>query len=283
MPRAAGDGAYYVFRLYNQGTGRYDHNREIRLASVTTVIKATLAAPLLVGWSSRITRDHIAAVLGMLDLTEKDEDGMTALDYLSDGDLLYEFMVENRLMPDDVKEEGGEAGKENHAYLERLAAIALNVDDEAADRYAAATLEKSKNGWERAIAKWWLERQPTPVASEEMLFSLRYGFAGTIDLCLWDPETGEYSIVDLKCRGEGRTAYESDHVQTGAYAVAWEEMFGQPIKHRSVLVARSDGTYVEEPSFTDPADFLHLLHVWDDIKKAERNARLHRKQRREVK
>lgn len=265
MGRAAGSGTHYEFTLRNNSTGRYDRSRTIALPSVTTIIKQTLAAPALIAWTYRETRDIIASALSMVQDVASDEDGMSIMDIFTDADVLEEFLKENKLRPDDQVEAGGDLGTEGHDFMEQLAKAYLEVDEDAARRIAELIVLSHEQGHKLAIAKWWLERNPMVLASEAMVFSLRHGYAGTLDL-VWKNSDGEVVLTDLKNRKEGRGAYESDDIQTGAYKIAWQEMFGEVVNMRTVLVARADGTWVEEASTIDETVFLHLLEVWKGIK-----------------
>ena len=98
------------------------------------------------------------------------------------------------------------------------------------------------------------------------LLSLEHQFAGSTDL-IWRNNDGDLVVTDLKSRKAGLDAYESDHIQVGAYSIAYEEMTGQYVDKETVLVVRGDGTWDEYQSNLDNrAIFLSLVSVYNNLK-----------------
>ncbi len=273
MPRAAGSDSHYTFHLFNVNTGKHDRQTVIRIPSVTTIIGETLAKPMLVGWAYRTTRDHIAGLVSVLmeDQGLHYSDRMAAvIDMLTDADMLEEYLKENQLRPDDIKSEAADRGTIAHALLERLADAYLEADEVAAERIAKRTLASTKvSGWERAVADWWVQRYPRVVASEQKLISLKHGFIGTCDL-IYDSDEG-LTLTDLKSRKtqtrKVSDVYQSDHIQCGAYTIAWDETESRPIERTTVLVVREDGSWDEEATLLDAEGiFLDLLSAYEKLK-----------------
>lgn len=265
MARAAGSDSHYTFHLFNVSTGKHDRKTVIRIPSVTTIIGEVLAKPMLVGWAYRTTRDHIAGALAVMQANGFDTD--LILDTFTDGDMLEEYMKENKLRPDDIKSEAADRGTVAHALLERLATAYLEADEVAAERMAQRVLSSNKaSGWEQATAGWWLERYPRVVASEQKLISLKQGFIGTCDLIYTDDDD-LLTLTDLKSRKTDGYVYESDHIQCGAYTVAWDETNARHIDRTTVLVVREDGSWTEEETVLDaPGIFLDLLSAYEKLK-----------------
>jgi hypothetical protein len=268
MPRVAGDKPYYTFVLRNENTGRYHHNVSIKLPSVTTVIGATLAKPALVRWAYGSTRDAISGLVSVLVSNIQEADRADAipelLDMLTDADWLEETLKDNQLRPDDIKDIAGERGNVAHAWLEELCKVYL--DDQHGPEIAdQAALAVPSDSWHTGVSRWWRQAQPTVLESETVLYSLRHGFAGSVDL-VWIDAEGNLVITDLKSRGPERGVYESDHVQAGAYKIAYEEMSGTKVDRTSVLVVREDGSFEEESTTLPPTTFLHLLDVFKNLK-----------------
>lgn len=263
MPRAAGDTGGYEFRLYNKANGRYQTEIKIELVSVTTVIKATLVAPGLVHWAHNVTRDNIAGLVCVLQ--ESGLDPREILDLLSDSDWTKEYLTENRLMPMDVRDDAGDRGDSAHAFLDQLAQLSLREDEEAADTLAKRTLDLGRaDGFKRATAQWWIDCQPVVLGGEDFVYSLKHGFAGTYDL-LWN-QAGVVTLTDLKTRRDDLKAYESDHIQTGAYDIAREERTGRFVDRRTALIVHENGKYDEAEADIDRSAFLDLLHCYDKIR-----------------
>lgn len=281
MARLAGDKPGYTFVLRDENTGRYVEDVSITLPSPTTIIKRTLAAPQLVGWAYRTTRDNISGMVSVLTAPDMLRDnGRTVLtDVLADADELEAYLASNRLRPDDIKDEGAERGKEGHAYLEHLGRAYLTSGEEVAASIAASTLSNSTHstGWEQGIAQWWVDRNPRVVASEKVVWSLQgdESYCGSVDLIYMD-KYGDLVVTDLKTREakgscpikhrteeaarkcHGRVPYDSDHAQVCAYAQAYEEMTGEVVAYTSVLIVTDDGAYYEEET-TIPRDTFNSI------------------------
>src|SRR5678809_798241 len=203
MPRAAGSGTHYEFVLREAGTGNLLEDHTIRLPSVTTIIKAVLAAPALINWAYRqtvesveILHDHKA-----LDLEVDDLDAL---------------LEHAKLRPNAVRDSRGEEGSATHRYLERL----------------VATGGRARPSDEREIAlqRWYVSHGPRRASnvegSEVIVWSLAHEFSGTVDLIWWDHE-GQLTITDLKTRNSNaREGYVSDLAQVAAYKIAYEELTG---------------------------------------------------------
>ena len=268
MGRAAGDGSHYTFVLRNLSTGKYDSSATISLPSVTSVIGRVLAKPALIPWTYRETRDaisgmvavHLASSGGHPDTVDD------LLDVLADSDALEAYLASNQLRPQDQKDEAAVRGRKAHGALEKMAELALEQDGTAADALANRILDKPQSTpFDRASASWWLDREPEVVATETFLWSLQHGFAGTVDL-VWRDNEGALTITDLKSRKAGQPAWESDHIQVGAYSLIWEEQTGEKADKQSVLVVRADGTWDEYVSNVDnEAVFLDLLSVYKEL------------------
>lgn len=270
MGRAAGDGSHYTWVLRDLSTGKYDQSCTIALPSVTTIIGKILAKPALIGWTYRETRDAISGTVSTLLEAESEHPTIRddLLDLLSDPEMLEEYLKENGLRPEDQTKTAQARGKAAHATLERLANIALSDDDAAADALASRLLEKrTSTPYDRASAAWWVDRQPSVVATEARLMSLTWRYAGSTDL-VWRDNDGNLVLTDLKSRKAGQPSWESDHIQVAAYAIAWEEMGNPPIDRETVLVVREDGTWDEYESAVDNRGiFLDLLSAWQKMQR----------------
>lgn len=265
MGRIAGDSPNYTFVLRNDQTGRYIKDCVIELPSVTTVIRRVLAKPALLKWNHTQTRDIFVSLAMMV------EDGTLSvedfIDTFSDPDMASEYLKENGLRPEDVTDVASERGHTAHKHLERLAKLSLTDRDEQAD--IVAINERGGDPYIHAVSEWWLEEKPEVVAAEQVMFSTKLGYAGTVDL-VWK-RGGYYVIGDLKTRRAGLGPYESDFVQVGAYAALWNEKHpGQNILDGSVLLAQDDGTPLEAPVPDNYFDvFEHLLKAHDTMRRGE--------------
>lgn len=267
MGRAAGDGSHYTWVLRDLSTGKYDNSCTISLPSVTTIISKVLAKPQLVPWTYRETRDAISGLVNLF-ISTYPNDLDELIDVLADSDMLEAYLKENKLRPEDQTRDAQDRGKKAHSMLERMGELALSDDDSAADALAARILEKDTyTPFDKASAGWWLDRKPSVVASEERLMSLRYQYAGSTDL-IWRDSDGALVVSDLKSRKAHLDAYDSDHIQAAAYAIAFEEMTGQVVDRETAIIVRDDGTWDEYvPAFDARATWLSILDTYNNMQR----------------
>lgn len=187
---------------------------------------------------------------------------MSLIEIIEDADVLEEWLKLNKMRPEDLSREGMERGSREHETLEGLARTAFTEGLESAAEKAGRLREnKASTPWTRAIAEWWLTRLPQPLAAEQVVYQLEPhgGFAGSLDL-VYEGEDGR-TLMDLKTRKEGAEVYDSDRIQVAAYELAWTQNTGRPVDNKTILVARADGSWVEEESDVPGSVFLHLLAV----------------------
>lgn len=262
MARLAGSNPNYTFVLRDENTGRYVKDVTISLPSSTTIIKRTLANPALVSWAYRFTRDVISGVVSVF----ADESGSIdseVVDMLTDADWLEEFLKENRLRPNDIRDERGETGNKEHAVFERLAKASIE-DPDAAYVLAEKTLASPSSPYEEAIASWWLAEEPDVLFSEQVLPCLEHGYCGTVDLVARRADK-QIVVTDLKTRRAGLYDYVSDQFQVDSYITAYNLRYpNTKADGGSVLLVFDDGTWDEVEVVLPPGSFLRLKAV-DDI------------------
>jgi len=83
-------------------------------------------------------------------------------------------------------------------------------------------------------AEFFKLHKPEVIAAEEFTFSDKHQYAGTADLIV--KMDGEIWLLDVKTSNGLHRAYE---LQLAAYAMAWEEMFGQKIDRTGILWLKS--------------------------------------------
>ena len=254
--REAGSGTHYNFVLRNENNGRYVQDVVLSFPSTSTIVKQTLAAPQLVGWAYRTTRDTIIGLAGLLESGELDV--MDFIETFADEADAETWLKENKLRPDDMRDERAEEGTREHGTLEALAK--LDYDDAMSK---AEKLVQSDNGRERAIADWWIVNGPEVVAAEKVLPCPRFGFCGKVDL-IWYTEDRTKRVTDLKTRRVGLGVYDSDMYQVDGYYTAYNLSGPEvPATERSVLLAYEDGTWKEELVTLPEGAFLRLKEVYD--------------------
>lgn len=260
MPRAAGSSTHYTWVLRDSEGNYLDGECDISLPSVTSIIGAVLAKPQLVPWAYRQTRDSIAGLVS--HFMEAEDNPQELLETLNDSDCLDEWLKENNMRPDDIKDEASERGTEAHEYLELLSGL-----DPASARERASQGLETGSVWEKGVGGWWLRAMPREYMGETKLVSLEHGFAGTCDLLWRSIPAAAWKVTDLKTRRAGLMMYDSDDIQTAGYRIAWNEMHPEDkAMGRSVLLVFDDGTFKEYPAKQPEEVFLSLLRTYKLMK-----------------
>lgn len=273
MPGTAGDLSYYLVDT-PEGTRK--------LPRVTHILKSIIAKPELMSWYYRYTRDAIsglvAQLLEMHPGDNPDDFGdfiRELLDTLSDADMLEDYLAANKMRPDDWAKERADEGSDRHDFFERLGRAAMEAD--GLDIQLAQQGLDSDDGFEHAVADFWLTERPRVVAAETQLLNIVGGYGGTVDQIAYrERYQDSLMVTDLKTRRadtpcgvahktpEAARAcheiwpYDSDHVQTAPYLITYNEQNELEAQGRTVLIAQKDGRWREEVSTID-------ISIWPDI------------------
>ena len=153
------------------------------------------------------------------------------------------------------REKRSEEGMAAHAYAE-----------DYVDRVKTGKpLVAPETGFDRAFDRFVATEQPIFVESEAIVYSLKHGYAGTLDLVLLG-EGGVPIVVDIKTRGDKiYKAYMTDRLQCRLYAMAAYEMglIDRPDGPTATLMIKSNGRYtLDETSETvETAEAVLALHA----------------------
>ena len=147
-----------------------------------------------------------------------------------------------------LKERGGDRGTKVHHAIEKLI---LGKKIERDDRYFSElteTEERLKTDEWRALvafADWWKKHRPAVISIEKTVYSLRQGYAGTVDFIGVIQETcgerncpcvdmkGKIALIDWKT---GKAVYPAYKAQVAAYVQANEERKGPKVECAAVLL-----------------------------------------------
>ena len=195
-------------------TGPDGDTFERKIPSVTEIIDAVLAKNGLPDWYYK------QAIAGMSILIKK-------YDHVLPNDIksLHSLMKTEGLSPYAIRDEAASIGTKIHTSVEALAKGRRPKD------YPVLT-------------EWWKERgfrAQHILGAETLLYSGRYGYAGTVDLIYSDPQTGRVVLADIKT-GALR---DSHHIQLELYRWAWEEMGGAHIEGLELIQVPRDGSEVK--------------------------------------
>ncbi|MAD23570.1 MAG: hypothetical protein CMO44_05285 [Verrucomicrobiales bacterium] len=93
--------------------------------------------------------------------------------------------------------------------------------------------------------------------SEAIMYSHKYTIAGQVD-CVAE-YNGKLSVIDFKTANKERQEswIENYYIQTCAYALMYEEIYGKPIEQLVILMAGEDGTM--RSFIKDKAEFVPKL------------------------
>jgi len=165
--------------------------------SVTSILNV-VAKPQLVNWAARLTRDFIKKEL----FAFRRADSFKDLDL--DG-LLAKSTTEH----DRVRNAAADHGIAVH---NSIASYIGNQRDISCDKDPVII----------AFREWQDAAQFVPIASEKLVISREYGYAGTADLI--GTVNSRLALLDIKT---GRGVYPEYKLQLAAYAFAWGEMTGR--------------------------------------------------------
>lgn len=107
------------------------------------------------------------------------------------------------------------------------------------------------------------ESPEKPLASEESFYSIKYDFAGTIDLVKYFK--GKLSVIDKK---SSKTVSNLRSIlQLNAYRLMWNEKHpDQPIEALYILQLSDNGTYETFEVEINEQKFLQYLNIFKEIK-----------------
>jgi hypothetical protein len=135
-----------------------------------------------------------------------------------------ELLIDNKWASNKKRDKGADVGTQVHALIEgfnnsiihkETVPMALPEDEQAMKAYDG-------------FLHWFAKEAPTPLATEEPVYSNTYRYAGCLDAIYhWK---GKNWLVDVKTTNASRSApqgvYPEMFWQTGAYALAYEEQGG---------------------------------------------------------
>jgi len=185
-------------------------------------------------------------------------------------DEITALLTQNQLTVNHVRDRAGDRGLAVHDALEGYADTGRLPDP---TMYAA-----TEAGYIRALVKFLRDVQPEPIASEVMVASREFGYAGRYDFrfrvskprdvvarcypkksaLVKRLQPGEI-LSDLK---SSKGVYESHPRQLEGYEKASTESGWDETSARGIIHVQEDGQYEFVRSWADFNDFLAVLMVW---------------------
>lgn len=215
------------------------------VVSVTSALKV-LDKPALLSWAEAAGAEGAVRLERAGEL--KDVDPSQAIDVVRI----------NKLGMDAKRDAGADRGTAMHRVLE-FWAREHEVPD--LDDYPAEV-----RGYVQGACSFLLAVQPKPTAIEMFVGSIRYGYAGRMDLRA--EIDGRDLVVDYKSNPKGRV-YNEAHLQGRAYAMGAVEC-GMPEPDGILIVAiGEDGSYEMVECEAEAGDWLNVLATHGSMKRLE--------------
>lgn len=235
---------YFVEADHSYWRCKPDGGRGKRLTGVSTVCAPYDFRPdALLRWVERLTLEGVS--LGFHGETVPD-----------DPHLLRQRLDQEGLRWEQLRDDAAERGTNVHEQT--LHALAAGDDIPNLDE-----LPPEHRGYGQAVLKWWMDRDPDPTHSEQVVLHDEHGFAGRLDLrarIRKGPYKGAIALPDLKTSGFIAT---KAHAQVAGYDLgAVTSLDVEPADVLLVIQVGPDGTYTEVPVQATHEDFLVALDLY---------------------
>lgn len=213
--RAAGDSETYTLHIIDQAGNPV--GRPLELPSVTHILKTLPKNGLdWYGYKLGLRAARVMAAVGKpVESYPGDDLGIEEL-YAEAKRLGRKAAGSVVPTPYNVLAKAGARGTDIHTLAEGLILSGTLPDK--------AFVPVEQHGYVQSLSDWWQAiRDFMPnvevVLCEGPVFSVRYwpGFAGTLDLILYDPDTGRFYVIDFKT---SKGIYENHLIQVAAYCYA---------------------------------------------------------------
>ncbi|HYJ21075.1 MAG TPA: hypothetical protein VEW07_03510 [Solirubrobacterales bacterium] len=239
----------------------------------------------LLHWAARLERVGIASLASAALAVEGD------LTWLGDPRQIERALEEGKLRWSDVRNQRADEGTAVHRDITFELAQGRQAP-------SLAGLSDEGRGYGQAKMKWWRERQPEPIAAEQVTACHSKRYAGTFDLlAMLDlaspdlppipegveiPSRGQVPVlIDDKTRQKPRT-YKSDHVQLRLYKTANTECEIGESALELIVVLLPDGNYHEAWAVATDADANSALLASQSGKHLDKRMRASAKAAKEL-
>lgn len=255
--------AYYgEIKPSKSAKGGYSFVRDSRLTGVSTIAKYLDAnVDPLMHWAAKLDR------IGVAELASQSVQAGGDLTWLCEERSISEALREAEATWAHVRDRAAVRGTNVHERI--FLALAMGTQPPS-----LADLSEEERGYGQAVFAWWRDRQPEPIAAEQVTVSHSKGFAGRFDLLA--DIGGSRGLIDAKTRETGKVR-KSDHVQLAGYEVANRDCGLGDSDWRVALILMPDGTYREVKGAATEADFNSALlacqsgrHLDKRMREAER-------------
>lgn len=234
-------------------------------------VKDILDKPALPWWGMKI------GIQSTLDVLGGESDFAQTARYVGwpEFDQVLEEIKSQKLTVNHVRDKAGDRGTNVHKALELWADTGtIPVPD---------VFGPEERGYVQGLKDFLYDSEATPLASEVMVGSLEWGFAGRFDLIAEIPE-GRHVFVHRTKKGRGdrceeipagkwlldlktsKDVYASHMLQLAGYELAYQECYGEDTDFQGVIQVSEDGRYKLVQSRATPYHFKSLKQLYDSLK-----------------
>jgi hypothetical protein len=224
--------------------GGYSFVRSSRLTGVSTIAKYLDAnADPLMHWAAKLDQ------IGVAELASQAIDAGGDLTWLCSQESIRAALYEAEATWTHVRDRAAVRGTNVHERI--FLALATGTEPPS-----LANLSEEERGYGQAAFAWWRDRQPEPIAAEQVTVDHARDFAGRFDLLA--TVSGSRDLFDAKTRETGKVR-KSDHVQLVGYDTSNVACGLGAADRKFALILMPDGTYREEECVATEADFNSAL------------------------
>lgn len=254
------DHAYFRDIKWNPKENRYAGTG--RLTGVSTVVSPLDFRPdSLMRWAARLNGEGIAT-LATAGLSSDDPDEIrTRLRWLETGDAIWQALHDNELLYDQSRDKKAKVGTNVHV-------LALQALAEGRQFPDLTRLTEEERGYAQATMRFWLDHEPRPLQSEQVVAHLELGVAGRFDLraalhgtYMGEPLNGAICMVDAKT---GTFRSTKEHAQLSGYDLLSEACGVGACDRMFILQLSADGEYRLLEGKGSRAVFLNAVAVYRD-------------------
>lgn len=234
--------------------GRYYDTPDGTYPSVTTVL-SVIGKPALINWAGKVERELVMGVSADLYADVSGTPKMSRLAWLTTMEQrLGKQRAHQRLLA-----KAGEIGSQTHALIEWTLRAKLCQQPGPSPHIT------DKAQWAFMVFEDWAKSVSLkPILVEQIVWSNKHGFAGTMDL-LAEVE-GKLTVVDFKT---GKAVYPEAHLQNAAYRSALREMgHADPVQGIIVRLPKDEKDPEPQAVLADDEStsfdaFLNAKKLWE--------------------
>jgi hypothetical protein len=192
-----------------------EQGESVYLPSVTTIL-SVVGKPALINWAANQAKAEVIDVAADFYIDLQFQPDLLSRPAFITG---LEARLTGARRDQKILEKAGDIGSSIHKRIEWVLSAELGVPG----REPEALEPEAQNAFNEWL-QWRESVNFKPVLLEQQVYSLRHGYAGTMDV--YAEVNGEMSVIDWK---SGKAIYREAYLQNAAYAEALREMkHGEP-------------------------------------------------------